>query len=68
MKKNMNNSINKIDILLEIYNEIQLNPEKLKSLINDNHYDLYISSPLIILLIKKNIYKNKSFISKIDFA
>ena len=50
----MNNSINKKDILLEIYNENELKPEKLKSLINDNHYDLYISSSLIKLLIKEN--------------
>ena len=39
---------------MEIYNEKKLTPERLKSLINDNHNDLYISSYLIKLLMKEN--------------
>ena len=50
----MNNSINRKDILLEIYNKKKLTSEVLESLINNNHNDLYISSSLIKLLIKEN--------------
>ena len=51
----MNNSINNKDKLLEKYNENKkITPEVLKILINENYNDLYISSSLIKLLIKKN--------------
>jgi len=50
----MKNSIREKDKIFEIYNEKKLTPERLKSLINDNHNDLYISSSLIKLLIKEN--------------
>jgi len=49
----MNNSINKKDILLEKYRENKFASERLKSLMNDNHHDLYTSSSLIKLLIKE---------------
>ena len=50
----MTNSINKKDELLEKYNEGFLTSEYLKNYINCHHYDLYISSSLIKLLIKEN--------------
>jgi len=49
----MTNSINKKDVLLEIYNKRKLTSGILKSLIHNNHHDLYISSSLIKLLIEE---------------